>query len=262
MSHFDHPLSPDVNELEARSRLLKRKARQLLWAFGCLAAVQAGVFVFGLLIKPAHPLSRVDIPPSLIAVTNDGQAPYTNNKTDRNGFGAAAQAGNISEVVAQLKSARWKEKPVGPLAAEYVLAQMIVRYQPGLELPEPVREADKQWFEENSSVVKRFADQVVGRETPLPFQADPESLYAIELAAYGEPRSVVARDYAQSHQQTREYAQSQQQRSHILALLSVCAGVVSLLIAAGSGVLLLLAGFLKRRTLRIRAILPGTSFSL
>ncbi|WP_312272507.1 hypothetical protein [Pseudomonas sp.] len=252
MSHFDHPLSHDVNELEARSRLLKRKARQLLWAFGCLAAVQAGVFVFGLLIKPGHPLSRVDIPANLIAVTNDDQAPYTNNKTDRNGFGAAAQAGNISEVVAQLKSARWKEKPVGPLAAEYVLAQMIVRYQTGLELPEPVREADEQWLEENSRVVKRFADQVVGRETPLPFQADPESLYAIELAVYGEPRSVVARDYAQSHQQT----------SRIPALLSVCAGVFSLLVAAGSGGLLLLAGFLKRRTLRIRAILPGTSFSL
>ncbi|RRW43186.1 MULTISPECIES: hypothetical protein [Pseudomonas] len=252
MSHFDHPLSHDVNELEARSRLLKRKARQLLWAFGCLAAVQAGVFVFGLLIKPGHPLSRVDIPPSLIAVINDDQAPYTNDKTDRNGFGAAAQAGNISEVVAQLKSARWKEKPVGPLAAEYVLAQMIVRYGTGLELPEPVREADKQWFEENSSVVKRFADQVVGRETPLPFQTDPESLYAIEIAAYGEPRSAAAKKQAQSHQQT----------SHILALLSVCAGVVSLLIAAGSGVLLLLAGFLKQRTLRIGAILPGTSFSL
>ncbi|WP_260466451.1 hypothetical protein [Pseudomonas luteola] len=62
MSHFDHPLGHDVNELEARSRLLKRKARQLLWAFGCLAAAQAGVFVFGLLIKPGHPLARIDLP--------------------------------------------------------------------------------------------------------------------------------------------------------------------------------------------------------
>ncbi|WP_258020053.1 hypothetical protein [Pseudomonas sp. MAG002Y] len=62
MSHFDHPLSHGVNELEARSRLLKRKAGQLLWAFGCLAAVQAGVFVFGLLIKPGHPLARIDLP--------------------------------------------------------------------------------------------------------------------------------------------------------------------------------------------------------
>ena len=62
MSHFDHPLSPDVNELEARSRRLKHKARQLLWAFGCLVAIQTGVFVFGLLIKPGHPLARIDLP--------------------------------------------------------------------------------------------------------------------------------------------------------------------------------------------------------
>ncbi|WP_434141159.1 hypothetical protein [Pseudomonas luteola] len=58
MSHFDQQL----NELETRSRLLKRKARQLLWAFGCLVGVQAGVFVFGLLIKPGHPLARIDLP--------------------------------------------------------------------------------------------------------------------------------------------------------------------------------------------------------
>lgn len=248
MSHFDQQL----NELETRSRQLKRKASQLLHAFGWLAAIEAGVFAFCLFNKLDHPLAHVDIPPSLIAIVNDDQAPYANNKADRNGFGDAAQAGRIAEVVAQLNSARWKEKTVGPLAADYVLAQMIVRYQSGPEPQEPIGALDEQWFEENSNVVKRFADQVVGRETPLPFQADPESLYAIELAAYGEPRSVVARDYAQSHQQT----------SRIPVLLSVCAGVVSLLIAAGSGVLLLLAGFLKRRTLRIRAILPGTSFSL
>ena len=62
MSHFDHPLGHDVNELEARSRRLKRKARQLLWAFGSLAAAQVGVFVFGLLIKPGHPLARINLP--------------------------------------------------------------------------------------------------------------------------------------------------------------------------------------------------------
>lgn len=248
MSHFDQQL----NELETRSRQLKHKARQLMYALGWLVAVQAGVFTFGQYIKPDHPLARIDIPASLIAVVNDDQAPYTNNKTDRNGFGAAAQAGNISEVVAQLKSARWKEKPVGPLAAEYVLAQMIVKYQSGPEPQEPIGAIDEQWFEENSGLVKRFAERITERESTLPFKADPESLYAIELAAYGKPRSAAAKKYAQSHQQT----------SRIPALLSVCAGVFSLLIAAGSGGLLLLAGFLKRRTLRIRAILPGTSFSL
>jgi hypothetical protein len=248
MSHFDHQLSHDVNKLETRCNQLKCKARQLLYALGWLVAVQAGVFAFDQFIRPDHPLSRVDIPPSLIAIVNDDQAPYMNNKTDRNGFDDAAQAGKIVEVVAQLNSARWKEKPVGSLAADYVLAQMIVRYETGLELPEPAREADKQWFDENSGLVKRFADQVVGRETPLPFQADPESLYAIEIAAYGEPRSVVARDYARSHQQT----------FRISALLSLCAGFASLLLATGSGVSLLLAGFLKQRVLRIRAILPST----
>ncbi|WP_407364417.1 hypothetical protein HKW97_23330 (plasmid) [Pseudomonas luteola] len=252
MSHFDHPLSPDVNELEARSRLLKRKASQLLHAFGWLAAIEAGVFVFCLFIKPDHPLAHVDIPPSLIAIVNDDQAPYANNKADRNGFGDAAQAGRVAEVVAQLNSARWKEKNVGPLAADYVLAQMIVRYQSGPEPQEPIGALDEQWFDENSSLVKRFAEQIAARESPLPFQADPESLYAIEIAAYGEPRSVVARDYAQLHQQT----------FRISALLSLCAGFASLLLAAGSGVLRLLAGLLGRRALRIRAILPDTSFSL
>ena len=62
MSHFDHPLGHDVNELEARSRRLKPKARQLLWAFGCLVAIQAGVFVFSQYIKPDHPLARIDLP--------------------------------------------------------------------------------------------------------------------------------------------------------------------------------------------------------
>lgn len=48
-----------------------------------------------------HPLARINIPANLIAVENDDQAPYTSVGADRIGFSVAAQAGNISEFVAQ-----------------------------------------------------------------------------------------------------------------------------------------------------------------
>jgi hypothetical protein len=161
-------------------------------------------------------------------------------------FITAVKKGRAQAVESQLRSLEQAGRKVDSLQADYVLAQMIVRYHREPELREALFDATKEWYRSNGDIARRFADKLVARQGQVPFEIDLGHLYAIEHFVYGKLRSQPAIDYARG----REFTVLDTAERLIIGLLA--------------GILMLNTGFvlfratLTRRAGRIRSLVGNS----
>ena len=163
-------------------------------------------------------------------------------------FTSAVEEGRAHDVEYQLKSIAQRGKSVDSFQADYLLAQMIVRYHSHPEVREGSFEKTREWYRYNSGIARRFIDALIARQGQALFEIDPDQLYAIEHFVYGKLHSQVAVDHERNHNRLLEVFNAAE-----MLMLALLTGLLIL----GTGILLLRMTF-NRRAARIRS-LPGNS---
>jgi hypothetical protein len=157
----------------------------------------------------------------------------------------AVEESRAHDVEYQLKSIAQSGKNVDSLQADYLLAQMIVRYHSHPEVREGSFEKTREWYRYNSGIAKRFIDALIARQGQALFEIDAQNLSAIAHFVHSKPYPQAAIDFEAS----------QSWKLAILAALEkLLIAPLAVLVVLSTGVLLIKA-MLEGRADRIRSLL-------
>jgi|GEM_PF-1148744 len=160
-------------------------------------------------------------------------------------FTSAVEESRAHDVEYQLKSIAQSGKNVDSLQADYLLAQMIVRYHSHPEVREGSFEKTREWYRYNSGIAKRFIDALIARQGQALFEIDAQNLSAIAHFVHSKPYPQAAIDFEAS----------QSWKLAILAALEkLLIAPLAVLVVLSTGVLLIKA-MLEGRADRIRSLL-------
>ena len=158
---------------------------------------------------------------------------------------SAIEEGRAQDVASQLRSLEKNGKNVDSLQADYLLAQMIVRYHSHPEVREGSFEKTREWYRYNSGIAKRFTDALIARQGQALFEIDAQNLSAIAHFVHSKPYPQAAIDFEAS----------QSWKLAILAALEkLLIAPLAVLVVLSTGVLLIKA-MLEGRADRIRSLL-------